>query len=365
MEKQFDRKLVLEDGTEYFGYAFGDKNTDSVSTIVFNTSMVGYQEILSDPSYTGQMVVMTYPLIGNYGISDDDYESKTPSMGGFVVREYNDLPSNFRYTKTLSEVMEENHIPGISGIDTRKLTRVLRENGSMRAIITNLDTTALQAVKIIKETPVKHDVVSFVSSKKRWYSRTSNPKFNVVVIDCGTKLSIIKALNDRSCNITVVPYNTSIEYIQSLNPDGIFVSSGPGNPVDVPEVIELIKTFKGKMPIMGVDLGCQLIALAYGAKTYELHTGHRGCNHPVRVLETDKLLITTQNHSYAICKDGLEATGLEITHLNVIDDTVEGFKSNKDKVYAVQYHPETTFVADDMSNLYNKFISVMEDAENA
>ena len=365
MEKQFDRKLVLEDGTEYLGYAFGDKNAQSVCNLVFNTSMVGYQEILTDPSYTGQMVVMTDPLIGNYGISDDDYEAKTPTMGGFVVREYNDLPSNFRYTKTLSEVMEENHIPGISGVDTRKLTRILRENGSMRAIITNMDTTAKQAVKIINDTPVMHDVVSFVSSKKRWYSRTANPKFNVVVIDCGTKLSMIKALNDRSCNITVVPYNTSADYILSLNPDGIFVSSGPGNPNDVPEVIELIKTFKGKLPIIGVDLGCQLIALAYGAKVCELPTGHRGCNHPVRILETDKLLITTQNHSFAVCQDSVKDTGLEITHVNVIDGTIEGLKSDKDKVYAAQYHPETTYVSDDTSNLYNKFISVMEDAENA
>ena len=365
MEKQFDRKIVLEDGSEYFGYAFGDKKAEAVCELVFNTSMVGYQEILSDPSYTGQMVVMTYPLIGNYGISDDDYEAKTPTMGGFVVREYNDLPSNFRYTKTLSEVMEENRIPGISGVDTRKLTRVIREKGCMRAVITDMDTTAEQALNIIKETPVKHDVVSFVSSKKRWYSRTANPKFNVVVIDCGAKLSMIRALNERSCNLTVVPYNTSAEFIESMNPDGIFISNGPGNPEDVPEVVELIKELKGKLPILGVDLGAQLVALAYGAKTYKLKAGHRGCNIPVKVLESGKLMITTQNRSYAVDEKSLAKAGLEITHTNVIDGTVEGFKNENDKVFAVLYHPEIGHIYADNANLYDKFIAVMEETENA
>ena len=364
MEKQFDRKLVLEDGSEYFGFAFGDSCTDNVCELVFNTSMVGYQEILSDPSYTGQMVVMTYPLIGNYGISDDDYEAKNLTCGGLIVREYNDLPSNFRYTKTLSEVMEENHIPGISGIDTRKLTRAIRENGCMRAVITSTDTTVEKALEIIKNAPERHDVVSFVSSKKRWYSRTSNPKFNVVVVDCGTKLSMIKALNARNCNVTVVPYNTSADFIESMNPDGLFIPNGPGNPEDVTEVTELIKHFKGKLPILGVDLGCQLIGLAYGAKTYKLKFGHRGCNHAVRILETGKLLITSQNRSYALCEESLKGTGLEVTHLNVLDGTVEGIKCDKDKVYGVLYHPETE--KGDISNLYDKFIAVMkEETENA
>jgi carbamoyl-phosphate synthase small subunit len=327
--------------------------------------MVGYQEILSDPSYTGQMVVMTYPLIGNYGISDDDYEAKTPTMGGFIVREYNDLPSNFRYTKTLSEVMEENHIPGISGVDTRKLTRHIRENGCMRAIITNMDTTVKQALKIIKNTSAQQDVVSIVSSKKRWYSRTANPKFNVVVVDCGAKLSTIRALNERSCNITVVPYNTKPEFIESMNPTGIFIPNGPGNPTDVPQVVELIKYFKGKLPILGVDLGCQLIGLAYGAKTYKLKFGHRGSNHAVRILETGKLLITTQNRSYSIDADSIKNTDLEITHVNVLDGTVEGIKCDKDKVYGVLYHPEVE-KSDNVYNMYDKFIAVMkEGTENA
>ena len=359
LEKQFDRKIVLEDGSEYFGYAFGDKNIDSVCEVVFNTSMVGYQEIISDPSYTGQMVVMTYPLIGNYGISDDDYETKNPSIGGLIVREYNDLPSNFRYTKTLSEVMEECKVPGISGIDTRKLTRSIREKGSRRALITGLETTVDQALKIIEATPVRHDFVSQVSSKKRWYSRTSNPKFNVIAVDCGIKLNIIRSLNAKGCNVTVVPYDTSAELIRSLNPDGLFLSNGPGDPEDVTEVIELVKNLKGKLPIFGICLGHQMISLAYGAKTYKLKFGHRGGNHPVKNLQTGKIEITSQNHSYAVDAESVAGTDLEITHINLLDNTVEGVKCTKDNVFSVQYHPESAPGPQDSSYLFDQFIEAM------
>ena len=366
MKKQFDRKIVLEDGSEYLGYAFGDKETESVCEIVFNTSMVGYQEILSDPSYTGQMVVMTYPLIGNYGISDDDYEAKTPTMGGFIVHEYNDLPSNFRYTKTLSEVMEENHIPGIEGVDTRKLTREIREKGSMKVLITGVQTSKEAALEIIKNAPECHNAVASVSSKKRWYSRTANPKFNVVAVDLGIKLSSIRALNERSCNVTVVPYNTSAETIESMNPDGIYFSNGPGNPEDVPEVVELIKALKGRLPILAVDLGYELAALAYGAKVSKHKFGYRGANHPVKCLETGKIEITTQSHSYIVDEKSLEKTALEITHKNVIDGTVVGLKSEKDKLYAVQYHPEVAKTYNDTSNMFDRFIEIMkEDSVNA
>ena len=366
LEKQFDRKIVLEDGSEYFGYAFGEKAVDAVCELVFNTSMVGYQEILSDPSYTCQMVVMTYPLIGNYGISDDDYETRTPTIGGLVVREYNDLPSNFRYTKTLSEVMEEYHIPGISGVDTRKLTRSIREKGSRRALITNMDTTVEQALAVIADTPVKHDVVSFVSSKKRWYSRTSNPKYNVVAVDCGIKLNIIRSLNVRGCNVTVVPFDTSAEHIESMNPDGVFLSNGPGDPEDVTEVIELIRALRGKYPIFGICLGHQLISLAYGAKTYKLKFGHRGGNHPVKNLLTGKIEITSQNHSYAVDAASVAGTGLEITHMNLLDNTVEGVKCDRDKVFSVQYHPESAPGPQDSAYLFDQFILAMKGArENA
>ena len=258
--KEFNKKIVLEDGEEYFGYGFG-ADKENICEIVFNTSMVGYQEIVSDPSYTYQMVTMTYPLIGNYGITDEDYETRQPTIGGLIVREYNDLPSNFRYTKTLSEYLEENDIPGIYGIDTRKLTRSIREKGSRKAIITNIKTSTKNALKKMKKYIAPTDAVSKVSCKKKWYSRTSNPKFNVVAVDCGIKLNIVRSLNKRSCNVTVVPYNTKVKDIVDLKPDGIFLSNGPGNPEDVIEVINTIKKLKGKYPIFGICLGHQLISL--------------------------------------------------------------------------------------------------------
>ena len=263
--RSFDRKIVLEDGSEYYGCGFG-ADTDRVCEIVFNTSMVGYQEIVSDPSCTDQMVVMTYPLIGNYGITDDDYECKNPSIGGLVVYDYNDMPSNFRHTKTLSELLEEYGIPGIYGVDTRKLTRSIRDLGSRRVLITSCETSKAEALEIIRNTKVPHDQVSRVSCKKRWYSRTAIHQFNVVVIDCGLKFNIVRCLNEYGCNVTVVPYHTTAGEIDFMQPDGILISSGPGNPEDVPEVIETVKALRGKYPIFGICFGHLLIALSYGAK---------------------------------------------------------------------------------------------------
>ncbi|MGM9635410.1 MAG: glutamine-hydrolyzing carbamoyl-phosphate synthase small subunit, partial [Candidatus Avispirillum sp.] len=288
------KKLVLEDGAEYVGVGFG-YDCERVCEAVFNTSVVGYQEIISDPSYTDQAVVMTYPLIGNYGIADEDYETRVPTIGALIVREYNDLPSNFRYTKTLSEVMEEYKIPGLSGIDTRKLARSIRDLGSRRGIITDADTPVKEAVEKIAATPVPHDAVSRVSCKKRWYSRTANAKYNVVAIDCGIKLNIVRSLNARGCNVTVMPYNTPAEEVIKCKPDGIFLSNGPGDPEDVTPVIELVRALKGKYPIFGICLGHQIISLAAGAETYKLKFGHRGGNHPVKNLETGRIEITSQN----------------------------------------------------------------------
>ena len=296
---KFNRKLILEDGSEYLGYSFGS-SSQRVLEIVFNTSMAGYQEIVSDPSYTYQAVVMTYPLIGNYGITDDDFESKAITIGGLIVRDYNDMPSNFRYTKTLSELLEENDIPGIYGIDTRKLTRSIRDLGSRRVLITDISTTLEDGLAIIKSTPVPHDAVSKVSCKKRWYSRTANPVYNVVALDCGIKLNIIRSLNRCGCNVTIVPFDTTAEEIEFMNPDGVVLSNGPGDPEDVETAIELVRNLKGKYPIFGICLGHQIISLAYGAKTYKLKFGHRGGNHPVKNLETGKIEMTSQNHSYAV-----------------------------------------------------------------
>lgn len=356
--KEFNKKIVLEDGEEYYGYGFG-ANKEAINEIVFNTSMVGYQEIVSDPSYTYQMVVMTYPLIGNYGITDEDYETKQPTIGGIIVREYNDLPSNFRYTKSLSEYLEENNIPGIEGIDTRKLTRSIREKGSRKVIITDINTSTQDILKKLKEYEIPKDAVSKVSCKKRWYSRTANPNYNIVAVDCGIKLNIVRSLNKRGCNVTVVPYNTTAKEIMELNPDGIFLSNGPGDPEDVKEVIKLVKELKGKYPIFGICLGHQMISLAYGAKTYKLKFGHRGGNHPVLNLETDKIEITSQNHSYAVDEESLAKTELTVTHKNILDNTIEGVECKKDKVFSVQYHPESAPGPQDSGYLFDKFIKLL------
>ena len=357
---KFDKKIVLEDGEEYYGYGFG-ADIESISEIVFNTSVVGYQEIISDPSYTYQMVVMTYPLIGNYGITDEDYETRVPTIGGLIVREYNDMPSNFRYTKTLSEYLEDNNVPGIYGIDTRKLTRSIRDKGSRKVLITDAKTSKEEALEKLKNYQIPTDSVAKVSCKKKWYSRTANAVYNIVAVDCGIKLNIVRSLNKRGCNVTVVPYNTPFEKIEELKPDGIFLSNGPGNPENVKEVIKLVKKARGKYPIFGVCLGHQMISLAYGAKTYKLKFGHRGGNHPVLNLKTDKIEITSQNHSYAVDEKSLAKTKLKATHKNLLDGTIEGVECLEDKIFSVQYHPESAPGPQDSSYLFNKFIDLMKD----
>ena len=358
------KKIVLSDGSEYYGYGFG-ADKESVCEVVFNTSMVGYQEIISDPSYTYQMVVMTYPLIGNYGIADEDFETKVPTIGGLIVKEYNDMPSNFRYVETLSEILEENGIPAICGIDTRKLTRSIRDKGSRKVLITDADTPKEKAMEILANTEIPTDGVKKVSCKKKWYSRTANPKFNVVAVDCGMKLSIIRSLNKRGCNVTVVPYNITEEEVRALKPDGVFFSNGPGNPEDVGETIDLIRKIKGKYPIFGICLGHQMISLAHGAKTYKLKFGHRGGNHPVKNLKTGKIEITSQNHSYAVDADSLKGTGLTVTHINLLDKTVEGVENKAESVFSVQYHPESAPGPQDSAYLFDQFVAMMEEWKNA
>jgi len=354
------RKIVLENGASFFGTGFGDVTRTSVNEIVFNTSMAGYQEIISDPSYTYQMVCMTYPLIGNYGIADEDYETKTLTIGGIIVREYNDHPSNFRYTKTLSEILEENRIPAIEKIDTRALTRIIRDTGSQKVLICDADMPHSEAMAMIAREEISRSAVSNVSCKKRWYKRCSNHKYNVAAIDCGIKHNIIRCLNSRGCNVTVMPYNTTIDEINALKPDGVFLSNGPGNPEDVPEVIRLVNDLKGHYPIFGICLGHQMISLAYGAKTYKMKFGHRGGNHPVKNLLTGKIEITSQNHSYAVDSSSLANTELEITHINILDNTAEGVRDIKNRIFSVQYHPESAPGPQDSSYLFDEFIKLME-----
>ena len=359
--RNFDGKIVLADGSEYPGIRFGS-GRDGVCELVFNTSMVGYQEIISDPSYTGQIVVMTYPIIGNYGITDEDFETRTPTIGGLVVRECNDIPSNFRYTRTLSELLDDYDIPGLEGVDTRRLTRAIRDGGSQKALLTGIDTPRGEALARLEATELRRDQVRQVSCRRRWYSRTSNRRYTVVAVDCGMKLNIVRALNARRCDVTVVPYDTDYQTILDMEPDGVFLSNGPGNPEDVGPVVELVERLRGRFPMFGICLGHQLITLAYGGRTYKLKFGHRGGNHPVKDLTTGKLEITSQNHSYAVDAASLTGTGLEVTHVNVLDGTVEGVACPQDRVFSVQYHPESAPGPQDSGHLFDRFIDMMEEA---
>ncbi len=362
--KPYNKKIILENGKEFYGWGFG-ADKDAVNEIVFNTSMVGYQEIISDPSYTDQMVCMTYPLIGNYGVCDEDYETRIPTMGGLIVREYNDLPSNFRYTKTLGEVLDEYDIPGIWGVDTRMITRIIRDEGSQKVMICDADKPFDRAYKELLAYKIPTDMVSRVSCKKRWYSRTPNHKYDVVAIDCGIKMNIVRKLNEKGCNVTVVPYNITAEEIINMHPDGLFLSNGPGNPEDVQTVIRVVRELKGKLPIFGICLGHQMISLALGAKTFKMKFGHRGGNHPVMNLETGKIEITSQNHSYAVEVDSLKGTELTLTHKNLLDSTAEGVESKENKLFSVQYHPESAPGPQDSAYLFDKFIDLMrKESEN-
>ncbi len=358
--KPFTKKVVLENGREFYGYGFG-ADREAIHEIVFNTAMVGYQEIISDSAYADQIVVMSYPLIGNYGLADEDYESKTPMIGGMIVRDYNDIPSNFRSTRTLHEVLEEQGIPAISGIDTRMLTRIIRDEGSQKAIITAADMPKAEAMRKLQAYALPHDTVAGISCKKRWFSRTPNHRFDVVAIDCGMKYSIIRCLNQRGCNVTVVPFNATLEEIMAFRPDGIFVSGGPGDPRDVKEVIARVGELRGRLPIFGIGLGHQIISLAYGARVDKLKSGHRGCNHPVRNLINGRINITAQSHGYAVEESSLEGTGLTLTHVDVLDNTVEGVESVADRVFSVQFHPENTAGQQESAELFDKFIKMMEE----
>ncbi len=338
MEK-LKKKLVLENGDVFYGEGFG-ANTTAIGEVVFNTSMAGYQEVVSDLGYTGQMIVMSYPIIGSYGITDEDYESKSLGLKAMIVREYNDNPSNFRYTKTLSELLEENNIPGIQGIDTRKLVTTLREKGNMLGAIVDGDFEDEKALQLIKDYIYPTDEVKQAGCKKRWYSRTPNHKYNVVAVDCGIKFQMIRALNAVGCNVIMVPYTITAEEIANLKPDGVFFSNGPGNPENAEKVVKLAKEIEGKFPIMGVGLGHQVLALALGATTYKMKNGHHGANHPVRNSANNQIEIVTQNHNYAVDKASLEKAGALITHLNLLDGSVEGFEVEKDGLFALQFYPD-------------------------
>ncbi|WP_316568454.1 carbamoyl phosphate synthase small subunit [Neobacillus sp. YIM B06451] len=354
------RKLILEDGTVFIGEGFGDLS-ETEGEVVFNTGMTGYQEILSDPSYCRQLVVLTYPLIGNYGINRDDFESINPAIGALIVKEAESFPSNWRSETTLDEFLKIKKIPGLKGIDTRMLTRAIRKHGTMKGAICGIESDMEEVVERLKSQPLLTGHVKMVSTKNAYPSPGRGKR--VVLVDYGMKHGILRELNKRGCDVTVVPYDTTADEIMQLRPDGIMLSNGPGDPKDVPEAINMIREILGKVPIFGICLGHQLFALASGADTEKMVFGHRGSNHPVKELSTGKITITSQNHGYSVKADSLKNTELEVTHIAVNDGTIEGLRHSSLPAFSVQYHPEASPGPDDANNLFDQFLNMIETHE--
>lgn len=353
--------LYLEDGTIYIGKGFGKEGT-SIGELVFNTSMTGYAEIVTDPSYAGQIINMTYPLIGNYGVSKNDWESQKIHARGLVVKSICDIPSNYTSEETISGMLESMNVVGVYGVDTRSITKKIRNNGTMKCVITNKDLTVGQLEEFLKTSYVEENYVEKVSTKEIYNIPGKGHK--VVLIDFGAKANIIENLKDRGCDITVVPYNTTFEQIMKLNPEGIMLSNGPGDPKDVPEAVETIKQIIKVKPIFGICLGHQILALAFGGNTYKMKFGHRGGNHGVYDIEKDKAYITAQNHGYAVEKESIEDKDLIVTHVNLNDKTVEGIRHKFLPVFSVQFHPEGAPGPADSSYLFDNFIAYMKEKEN-
>ncbi|MCM3698464.1 glutamine-hydrolyzing carbamoyl-phosphate synthase small subunit [Paenibacillus macerans] len=353
-------RLLLEDGTLFTGTSFGAEG-EKTGEVVFNTGITGYQEVLSDPSYCGQIVTMTYPLIGNYGISRDDFESIVPSIHGFVVRRYEPTPSNWRAQYNLGDLLKEYGIPGIADIDTRMLTRIIRHQGTMRGIL----TTSSKSVEELKEMMLATSIEELrnqvaQTSTKHVYS-SPGAKERIVLVDFGAKSGILRELNKRDCDVVIVPHDTTAEEIRRLHPDGIQLSNGPGDPKDVPYAAKMISELLGEYPIFGICLGHQLFALACGADTEKLKFGHRGGNHPVKELESGRCYITSQNHGYTVTESSLNGTDLEVTHINNNDKTVEGLKHKKYPAFSVQYHPEAAPGPYDNGYLFDRFIEMIRE----
>jgi carbamoyl-phosphate synthase small subunit len=385
--------LVLQDGTIYEGYSFG-AGTDGYGEVVFNTSMIGYQEILTDPSYAGQIVLPTYPLIGNYGINDLDIESRKIQVSGFVVREECFEPSHYLCGRTLNEYLTSCNIPGIRGVDTRAITRKLRSHGVMMGYITSTRTPgeALEALRSLPDygsidfvkdittnepyqwgmpcvscsLKLKCDTrdahAPFICSVKSLQS--AEAQYRVVAFDCGLKYNILRQLCQRGCSVTVVPCTTTAREILSLKPDGILLSPGPGDPALLGDAINTVRGLVGKKPIMGICLGNQLIAHAFGGRTFKLKFGHRGGNHPVREYATGRAHITAQNHGYAVDEESLPSE-LEVTHINLNDGTVEGLRHRELPIFAIQYHSEDSPGPWDSRYLFDKFVGMVKGAKFA
>ena len=360
--------LVLEDGSTFEGESFGAQG-ESFGELVFNTSMFGYQEILTDPSYKGQIVTMTYPLIGNYGVNDEDVESYRPWAEGFVIKELSGIASNYRKKATLDDYMKKYKIVGIQGVDTRAITRKLRIKGAMRCAISTEDSDEKGLLNKVKASPglLGRDLVKEVTCKKPfdWEDKGGKTRFTVVAIDCGTKLNIFRNLSRIGCKVKVLPASATAEDVLALKPDGLFLSNGPGDPEGVPYHIEAVRKRIGKLPRFGICHGHQILGLALGGKTYKLKFGHHGGNHPVMDLRTRKVDITSQNHGFAVDIDSIPDKDVVLTHINLYDKTVEGMEHKKLPLFSVQYHPEACPGPHDAEYLFDKFATLMSKGKDA
>ena len=366
--------LLLEDGTVFEGSSFGAKGT-GYGEVVFNTSMTGYQEILTDPSYNEQIITMTYPLIGNYGINQQDRESKKVFVSGFIVKENCDYPSNWRNQGSLSDYLKASNVVGLEGIDTRKLVKHIRQAGAMKGVISSVEFDINKLTKMLNDYPglVGRDIVKDVTCKGKYQwaepvidilnPETAKPdlKYKVVAYDFGIKENILRLLCSHGCAVTVVPADTSAKDVLAMKPDGVFLSNGPGDPAAVTYAIDNVKKLLGKVPIFGICLGHQILGLALGGKSYKLKFGHRGANHPVKNLEKADIEITSQNHGFCVELDSLEnCNDVELTHMNLNDNTLEGIYSEKLKAFSVQYHPEASPGPHDSNYLFETFIGLMK-----
>jgi carbamoyl-phosphate synthase small subunit len=361
MKNRVKAIIFLEDGTSFEGFSFASLG-ETDGEVVFNTGLSGYQEILTDPSYKGQIVTMTYPLIGNYGINSQDSESAVPSVSGFIVKECSRITSNWRSEKHLAEYLKEHNIIGIEGVDTRALTKHIRSQGAMKAVISTEDFNHDSLMAKVKASSglIGRDLVREVTCKEPYFW-SEGGAYKIVVIDCGVKHSILKHLEKRNCSVYVVPAKTKAEDILKQKPDGLFLSNGPGDPAGAPYVAEEVKKLLGKLPIFGICFGQQMLGMALGAKTYKLKFGHHGCNQPVKDLKKDIISITSQNHGFCVDFDSLNSENLEMTHINLNDNTLEGLRHKNMPVFSVQFHPEAGPGPHDAAYLFDDFITMIKD----